>query len=359
MATLDTWHIKNPLKDYRLLHASTEIDPYAGLSPQERAAAQDADILYWASLPKAKRWEIQEHERLQSYIARRQSLPKSFYTKWAPRSNIQMKRTNPYSGNWSRARKIQRAAFGNKEYNPLMPAIVNRPSRSYVPRTPGGQITSERKYFDTSASNRNVQDTSATFASAIVDPITVDTLFAPIQGNDISNREGRNCHVYSITVRGTIEIPAQVAQQTSDLPPVMRIILVMDKQTNGSVMQSDQLISSTANPPGTFMYQNTANFGRFQILKEKFILFQNYSLAYHPNSGGATQITQGSSVKFFKLKYTFKNPIKINFNSTNGGTIADIVDNSFHFIIGTDTGVLSGGSPQPVVSYQARTSFIG
>lgn len=218
----------------------------------------------------------------------------------------------------------------------------------FVPRTPGGQIVSERKYFDTQGSSA-VNITNASFNGAEVDPTTVNCLCAPSQGNDISNREGRNIFVYNITVRGTLKVNAQSAQNSGDRGQTVRLILVMDKQTNGTQMASEDLIASAVSVPMTFGFQNTANFGRFQILKDKFI-----PMGPFPISSNGSVLIQGGVTKMFKLKYSFKSPIKVNFNSTNGGTVADIVDNSFHILAGRDD------PDTPVeLTYKARVAFTG
>lgn len=221
----------------------------------------------------------------------------------------------------------------------------------YVPRTPGGQVVAERKYFDSQLATHAIAITTVSFTGAEADPTGggINTLFAPQQGNDISNREGRSCWVHNITVRGVLKITPQASQTTGDKGQTIRLILVMDKQSNGTQMASEDLIASGNSVPMFFGFQNTANFGRFQILKDKMISFQPFPIA-----GNGTTLIQGGCSRIFKLKYSFKTPIKVNFNSTNGGTIADIVDNSFHFIAARDD------SDTPVnLDYKSRVSFTG
>lgn len=228
-----------------------------------------------------------------------------------------------------------------------------RPYRLYVPRTPGGMIVAERKYFDQRSANFALAITNSSFAGAEADPNvgTAACLFAPTQGNDISNREGRSCFVHKITIQGVVEVAAQAAQTAGDQQQTVRLILVMDKQTNGVQMNSEDLIESTGNIPGTFQFQNTKNFGRFQVLRDKIMTLGPFPIAFNGTTG---QIIQGGISKFFKIKYTFKNPIKVNFNSTNGGTVADIVDNSFHLLAGRDN------ADTPVnMDYQCRVVFTG
>ena len=213
-------------------------------------------------------------------------------------------------------------------------------------------MLSERKYFDNRVSGHSVAITNSSFAGAEADPTLggINTLFAPTQGNDISNREGRSCFVFEITIKGVIEVAAQTAQSATDQQQTIRLILCMDKQTNGVQMNSEDLIESTAGAPGTFQFTNTKNFGRFSILKDKIMGLGPFPIA----SNGAGQLYQGGISKYFKLKYIFKNPVRVNFNATNGGTVADIVDNSFHLLCGRDN------ADTPVnLDYQVRVAFKG
>lgn len=232
------------------------------------------------------------------------------------------------------------------------PAQPRTPYKLYVPRTPGGQITSERKYKDYRCSSFAVAVTNSSFTSAEANPNVgaPGCLFAPVQGNDISEREGRNVYVHTIRIQGVIEVASQTGQSAIDMQQTCRLILCMDKQTNGTAMNSEDLIMSSGGVPGTFQFQNTGNFGRFQILKDKIISFPPFPVA----ANGAGQVFQAGCSKYFKIKYTFKTPIKVNFNATNGGTVADIVDNSFHLLAGRDN------ADTPVnLDYQVRVGFTG
>lgn len=275
-----------------------------------------------------------------------------------------MKRTFQYRGEGNRltrgavAEAHKRAKMA--DYNPYagLPRGFNQrnaiqPYRLYTPRTPGGQIVSERKYLDYRASALAVAATNSAFTSAMADPNMPSPpgcLFAPSQGNDISNREGRNVYVHTIRITGVIDVPGQSLQNSTDIPQTVRLILVMDKQTNGAQMTSDALIQSTGDVPGTFQFQNTANFGRFQILKDKVYTCQPFPIA----ANGAGSLYQSGMSRYFKLKYTFKTPIKVNFNATNGGTVADIVDNSFHLLAGK-----YNNDSSTFLNYQVRVSFTG
>ena len=65
-----------------------------------------------------------------------------------------------------------------------------------------------------------------------------------------------------------------------------------------------------------------------------------------------TNVEQAGLSKPFKFNITFKKPINVRFNNTNGGTIADIVDNSLHLIALTDNDNLA-----PAISYYSRVDY--
>ena len=94
-------------------------------------------------------------------------------------------------------------------------------------------------------------------------------------------------------------------------------------------------------------FQNPDNFGRFQVLKEKFITLANPSIG-----GGTPSIDQMGLKTYFKFSIVFKNPITVNFNATNGGTVADIIDNSLHMMCSCDSTALS-----PQLAYYTRVCY--
>jgi len=221
----------------------------------------------------------------------------------------------------------------------------------YAPRTPGGNVVSERKYFDSGKITTAIQNVAVDWSNAgcMMDPVA-NALFSPSQGNDISNREGRNVFVYNIRVTGTIRLRPQDGIVIGISPPTARILLVMDKQTNATQMTAQQLLAMTGPGNGLFYSQSTANFGRFQILKD--LMYGMQPLTPGGPGTGATFSTMGQVVPF-KITHKFSSPLRVNFNATNGGTVADIVDNSFHLICGIDNTVGCD------LNYQVRTSFVG
>lgn len=220
----------------------------------------------------------------------------------------------------------------------------------FVPRALGNPLSySERKYFDSQLVTSPLGVVTATFNNAMKDPVTLNTLFCPIPGTGISDRIGRRVTVRSIRIRGTISFPAALGSSTPAVDPVeIRQLVCLDRQTNGTQMNSQSLIDSGAGSLAIEMFQSTANFGRFRVLKDKRYILQD------PNASASISTFDRNGL-MCKFDYTFKfrKGIQVHFNATAGGTVADIVDNSFHLLCAVST--ITNGT---VLSYKVRTCFV-
>lgn len=223
-----------------------------------------------------------------------------------------------------------------------------------VPRSYGNARTmSERKYFETERSLLGLAQVTTAWTGTELDPATTLSFFSPVQGTDIINRIGRKVHILNWKVRGFLNFTPLENQTTANDASICRIIFYVDQQSNGTQSQGEDVITSnqaqgTPAEPGICMWQNKNNFGRFKVLKDKMYILQD------PNAGsvGATYDTNGRAIPF-KFNFKFKKPIEVIFNQTNGGTIADIVNNSLHCIGGQNVVDL-----QVTISYKSRVTFI-
>lgn len=231
-----------------------------------------------------------------------------------------------------------------RSYTPSQARVLpGRKGYGTVARTRGPFARGEMKYSD-SFKTLTVVAESTNWTGTELDPGTANCLFSPVTGNDINNREGRKVNVYKIKIRGLITRITDTTQTTVSADPATRVILVMDTQTNGTQMQGEDLMTtSEASVSITFTgFQNLANLGRFRVLKDK---------TYYPtpnvavNNASATTVSQAGGNIPFKMNVVFKEPVVVRFNATDGGTVADIIDNSFHLIAqrsGNDGSVLLG-----------------
>lgn len=229
----------------------------------------------------------------------------------------------------------------------------NRARKGYssTPRTTGALTTGEMKYFDCERVLTNITPVGVTWpAGTMFDPsstinlgsgpvIAPLCLMCPTVGSALNQRVGRKINVYKIRINGTYSTAPQGAQTSADVATKVRLTLVLDKQSNGTQMTAAQLFNGSSSADCTInAFQNPDNFGRFQILKDKFMVLQNPSLA----GAAPATIDQAGLKTAFKMTVTFKTPIQVNFNNVNGGTVADIIDNSFHLICSADVTAMGG-----------------
>lgn len=217
----------------------------------------------------------------------------------------------------------------------------------FVSRTMGVQAVTEKKYFD-SYDSADALVAANDWTGTEIDPAG-NTLFYPAEGAAINQRIGRKVSVTKLKIRGHIYCAKNNAANGL-APTLCRMILYQDMQTNAAQAQGEQLMAS----PGAATalqcvttYQNLANVGRFRVLKDKMITIQNPALSYD----GAAEDANGL-IKPFKFNITFRKPVVVRFNATNGGTVADIIDNSFHLIANCSSIELA-----PTVYYQCRVVY--
>lgn len=261
-----------------------------------------------------------------------------------------MKRVRPYAGQGTRRaakrRRIAGAYTGTSTFS--------RSGYKTVARTRGVYAKGEMKYFDSVREIVAIPSTT-TWAGTVLDPnvypvANMNCLFAPTNGAGISQRIGKACKVVKIKITGLVTTPNQVNQVAADAACMIRILLVQDMQTNATQMTGTQLmtspgVASVALAPLT--HQNVDNFGRFRVLKDKKILIQDPNMAWD-----GTNIEQGGQLRQFKMNYKCRVPINVRFNATNGGTVADIVDHSFHVLA-----ISSNADLTPYLSYACRVCF--
>jgi len=209
----------------------------------------------------------------------------------------------------------------------------------------------ENKYFD---AERSIADltviTGATWASCEVDPTALGALFAPIQGTGFNNREGRKVWVKKLKVKGYVNWGFNTNLTAGDEGNLIRMLILIDKQTNAVQFDSEAVLESggaTADPTIS-AFQNPAFFGRFRILKDV-----TWSKTARYVSWDGTNIEEFGQRKAFKFYINFKRPLVVHFNGTNGGTVADIVDNSFHIMAAQYKSETGGNS----INYKCRTVF--
>lgn len=268
------------------------------------------------------------------------------------------KRAGPY---YDAGRTAWKGGYARKRYR-RRGTFHQRIGYGSVARTRGAPVRGEMKYFDCEHVAAAIALATSTWvAGTIMDPsstinlgdaavATPQCLFAPKVSAALNGRIGRSVCVKKIKLNGIIFVPAQAAQAATDPSTKVRIILVQDMQTNSAQMTGAQLMNDTTSAGATVCsYQNPNNFGRFRVLRDKSFVLQDPNMAGDP---AVPNVVQGSLTKLFKMSYRFRKPVEPRFNATNGGTVADIVDHSFHVLAIANSITLA-----PTLTYYSRVSY--
>jgi len=250
-------------------------------------------------------------------------------------------------------------AYANKRTR-RTDTYLDRPLRS-VPRARGANVTGEMKYVDSIYPAQPIAAPDTDWAACMADPTTtVDLgdgsavltpacLCAPRVGAGISNRIGKGIKILKVKIRYSIILPQQQAQSLADDPPVVRLILVQDMQTNAAQMDGDDLIQgSTTSETTVLAFQSVNNFGRFKVLKDRMVALRP-AIPMYINTGSLVQTGvcyQG------KMSYSWKEGLNVRFNAGSTGQVSDIIDNSLHMMAGANN-ILAG----PRLSYYCRVCY--
>jgi len=210
----------------------------------------------------------------------------------------------------------------------------------------GGFLGIELKYKDSAlVSSALAAPTDA--AGGEQDPATLLALNAIAQGDGEQERDGKQICVKSAYVSGVVDIPAQANLTAGSVDPVVYVALVLDKQTNGAQLNSEDVFTNpgasavTASCP----LRDLQYTSRFQVLDSCILQAPARQLSYD----GTNIESQGQRVPF-KLSYT--GDIMANYIATTA-VVAAIQDHSLHVI--AYTAPVTGAT----ISYNARVRFVG
>lgn len=212
----------------------------------------------------------------------------------------------------------------------------------YMNNRTGGFIGLENKFIDLAVESDAFATSWATMEDA-----TAKSISAVAQGDTENTRDGRIYHINSIHVRMRIHKVAAEAG-VNPLPQLHgRVILVWDKQSNGTQVVASDVMDETLNDKH-LVYRNLANSSRFVVLFD-----YNWNLPIQQMAQGGIDLFANGIVNtdMFTFNKKFKKPVKVVCTGT-GGTISVISDNSFHII-----GVSNSASA--LLNMTSRVRFYG
>lgn len=214
----------------------------------------------------------------------------------------------------------------------------------------------EHKYFDTSLTNSAVV-IDANMTGLQKDPATLLTLFCPQAGDDAESRDGRAAMVDEIHVKGEINFQGSEGGVYPSTGGAVFLALVQDTQTNAAQCASqDVYTNKTASVMASHLpLRNPNGWTRFNTLKTEMITKKNDAIT----QAGANDFSWNEQIYPFEWYVKFPKPIMVRFNNVNGGTVADIVDNSWHIIASLRGATGAGPTPSAAISYNCRVRYYG
>jgi len=254
--------------------------------------------------------------------------------------------------------KVASRALANKRqiYSAMAPRVGSMSRRralAIVNTRTAGFLGLEKKFFDT-ALEATAIGSSATCASGEVDPtlpaVAGTMISTPAQGDGPSDRDGKRIVIKSVQIKGQVYVPQQELQANPAQPCSMFVALVLDTQSNGATLNSeDVFINTTAQAPACIIPNRNLLYGsRFKVLKSD--LFDcNLSALSH---------VAADSFSFNGRDLTFDwflpLDLPVNFKDATTGVISNVSDNSLHMIA-----FVTNTAPGATLAYNARIRFMG
>ncbi len=238
---------------------------------------------------------------------------------------------------------VSRARHAGRRRRPVM-------TRRGMNIRTGGYLGTELKFYD----QKLIGTTLATSTDATggeLDPSATILMNTVIQGDGESNRDGRKITMRSIYVSGTISIPPQTAQSALDNAVFVWLALVLDTQTNGATINSEDVYINPGGNNATAVnpQRNLENVQRFRVLGIRKFVFGTPNSVNETGATGGT--AQGASGRYFQ--FANKLGIDVHYKGTTE-SVSNITDNSLHLL-----GWVSGTGMAANISYVSRLRFTG
>lgn len=166
------------------------------------------------------------------------------------------------------------------------------------------------------------------------------------QGNGPSNRDGRKCTTLSIDIQWLIR--SRNAFDTG-----IRMILVQDRQTNGTVVQPTQVydINEQFQTNQTIGPLNLATSKRFKILHDSYHILKPNN-AVDPAIGDGPAMDDNQNTLCLKHGRIYKRLKVVTNYQDDGNTVEDVMDNSIYLFAIATEGI-------NILTYTSRTRFVG
>jgi len=183
---------------------------------------------------------------------------------------------------------------------------------------------------------------------------TMDHIGGIGQGSGQSQRDGRQCVITDVHIKGDLSLGAQKEGVTPRNAEHVRILLVLDTQTNGAQCTLDKVLQTPAGGGANFCetnlyFRNLEHVRRFKILEDKHVAFT--ALNQTCDSGDANIEYDHGSIRY---SFTINKKLRLPVTYTAAtDALSGVADNSLHvFAIASSTDVCN-------ISYNGRVRFYG
>lgn len=180
-----------------------------------------------------------------------------------------------------------------------------------------------------------------------------DCLSAPATGDGATNRDGKKIVITSLFMTGEIGYGLSGDRADVIIAPTVFLALVLDTQTNGATIVSEQVFTNPNSNAATngFPLRNMSNTTRYKVLKHKTI---RPSITVTATDGANTCSNDANSRSFI---LSWRGTLPVSFGTGTTADVANVVDNSLHliaFATGTSTDTLAAS-----INYNCRIRFQG
>lgn len=215
----------------------------------------------------------------------------------------------------------------------------------------GGFMDIETKFLDTGIGATTIAAGTAWGPSMRMDPTGL-CLNATESGSGPSERIGRHITMSKLTVRGTV---CFAAGALLDSPRSVKLVVLMDKQTNGTTYDPAQVF---VNPSGSSLGAphpeiNLEYKDRFTILGSRLITHSIES-TYDSNPSGTAIPFDSPEEKSFSLSIPLRGLKCLYRGTANPPTVAQISDHSIHVCA-----IVSDAATTTSLIYNSRLSYTG
>jgi hypothetical protein len=188
---------------------------------------------------------------------------------------------------------------------------MSRQKKSKTKSSKLAKLSAQVKYLSEAAegfqgASNNIEDLYDDGTLLLMNALTI--------GDAVSNRDG------SRIVTKEIGFRAKFLNTSTTARPLVRMVVVQVKAPNGVAPSTDEILADAGSNVSALSPHNYYEKDRFIFLKDETIVL-NY----------AGQVDSAKMMEFKSNK-----PIKVTYNSTNGGTIADIETNAVYVLLLTD-----------------------